>query len=64
MANMLLKNFINKRNIIILIALLLLVALTIVIMNDSSNAKIEEVATAKYGVITAFVEEMGIVKTK
>ena len=64
MANMLLRNFITKRNLIILIALLLLVALTIMIMHDSSNAKIEEVATAKYGVITAFVEEMGIVKTQ
>jgi multidrug efflux pump subunit AcrA (membrane-fusion protein) len=64
MANILLQKFITKRNLIILAAVILIVILTIFLMRDSSNAKIEEVATAKYGVITAFVEEMGIVKTQ
>ena len=64
MTNISLQKFITKRNLIILAAVILIVILTIFLMSDSSNAKIEEVAEAKYGTITAFVEEMGIVKTQ
>ena len=64
MTNISLQKFITKRNLIILAAVILIVILTIFLMRDSSNAKIEEVAEAKYGTITAFVEEMGIVKTQ
>ena len=64
MANLLLQKFMTKRYLIILVVLILLVILTITLMNDSSNAKIEEVAAAKYGAITTFVEEIGVVKTQ
>ena len=64
MTNFSLQKFITKRYLIILVVLILLVILTITLMNDSSNAKIEEVAAAKYGAITTFVEEIGVVKTQ
>ena len=60
----LLQKYMTRRNLIIAFALIIIVFLIIIFAGKSSNAKIEEVATAKRGVITAFVEETGVVKTQ
>jgi len=54
----------TKRNLIIASALIIIIVLVIIFAGNSNNAKIEEVATAKYGVLTSFVEETGVVKTQ
>ena len=54
----------TKRNIIIIASILLVAIIVLFLVSNSSNAKIEEVTTAKYGAITSFVEETGVVKTQ
>ena len=60
----LLQKYMTKRNLIIASALIIIIVLVIIFAGNSNNAKIEEVATAKYGVLTSFVEETGVVKTQ
>jgi multidrug efflux pump subunit AcrA (membrane-fusion protein) len=59
-----LQKYVTKRNLIIASALIIIIVLVIIFAGNSNNAKIEEVATAKYGVLTSFVEETGVVKTQ
>lgn len=60
----LLQKYSTKRNLIIASVLIIIVVLAVIFVGDSSNAKIEEVAIAKYDVLTSFVEETGVVRTQ